>query len=86
MIEENDLGVLINLDLKFHRQTALAAKMANMALGLIRFAFLNEVKLPLLLKLCVRPHLEYDNVVWGPFYKGDATRGTLTEEGNKRNS
>ena len=58
--EEKDLGVVIDKDLKFHRQTASAVKKANTALGLIRksFAFLDDQMLPLLYKSLVRPHLE----------------------------
>ena len=74
--EEKDLGVLIDKDLKFHHQTASAVKKANMALGLIKksFAFLDDQILPLLFKSLVRPHLEYGNVIWGPFYKGDSQK------------
>lgn len=35
------------------------------------FALLNEVTLPLLFKSLVRPHLEYGNLVWGPFNRAD---------------
>lgn len=72
--EEKDLGVMIDKELKFHRQTALAVKKANMALGLVKksFAFLDDQTLPLLFKPLVRSHLEYGNVIWGPFYKGDS--------------
>ena len=34
--EEKDLGVLIDAELKFHKQTAAAVKMANSVLGLIK--------------------------------------------------
>ena len=72
--EEKDLGVIIDKDLKFHRQAAAAVKKANSSLGIIKksFTFLDEETLPLLFKSLVRPHLEYGNVIWGPFYKGDA--------------
>ena len=73
IVEEKDLGVLIDKDLKFHRQTASAVKKANSALGLVKktFANLDDKNFPLLYKSLVRPHLEYGNVIWGPFYKGD---------------
>ena len=47
--------------------------MANAVLGLVKksFALLDDRTLPLLYKSLVRPHLEYGNVVWGPFFKGD---------------
>ena len=72
--EEKVLGVLIDSELKFHKQTAAAVKKANSSLGLIKksFALLDHKTLPLLYKSLVRPHLEYGNVAWGPFYKEDA--------------
>ena len=62
--EEKDLGVMIDTDLKFHKQTAAAVKKANSSLGLIKksFALLDQTTLPLLYKSLVRPHLEYANV------------------------
>ena len=58
---------------KIHKQTAAAVKTANSILGLIRkyFVAFDKVSLGLLYKSLVRPHLEYCNVIWGPFYKGD---------------
>ena len=71
--EEKDLGVLIDNELKFHKQTATAIKKANGVLGLIKksFALLDSVTLTLLYKTLVRPHLEYGNVVWGPYFMED---------------
>ena len=71
--EEKDLGVLIDDQLKFHRQTASAIKKAKRVLGLVKktFAVLDMQILPLLYKTLVRPHLEYGNIIWGPFFKGD---------------
>ena len=42
--EEKDLGVIIDKDLKFHRQSAAAIKKANSSLGIIKksFTFLDE--------------------------------------------
>ena len=70
---EKDLGVIIDRDLKFREQAATAIKKANSTLGIIKkaFACLDEVSLPLLYKSLVRPHLEYGNVIWGPFNKED---------------
>ena len=69
--EEKDLGVLIDAELKFHKQNAAAVKTANSVLGLIKKSFINldQELLPILYKSLVRPHLEYGNVIWGPFYK-----------------
>ena len=67
--EEKDLGVLIDDQLKFHRQTASAVKKANRVLGLVKktFAVLDMQTLPLLYTSLVRGHLEYGNIIWGPF-------------------
>ena len=42
--EEKDLGVLVDQELKFHRQTAAAVKKASSSLGLVKktFASLDE--------------------------------------------
>ena len=71
--EEKDLGVLIDEELKFHKQTAAAVKKANSILGLITKSFVafDKVFLGLLYKSLVCPHLEYCNVIWRPIYKGD---------------
>lgn len=71
--EEKDLGVLVDNELKFHKQAAVASKTANSRLGLIKksFAMLDMTSLPLLYTSLVRPHLEYGNVIWGPFYSED---------------
>ena len=71
--EEKDLGVLIDKELKFHKQTAAVIKKANSVLGVIKRAFgkPDAKTLPLLYKNLVRPHLEYGNVVWGPYFKED---------------
>ena len=63
--EEKDLGVLIDQELKFHRQTAAAVKKASMSLGIVKktFAFIDEKNFPLLFKPLVRSHLEYGNVI-----------------------
>ena len=81
--EEKDLGVIVDKGLKFHRQAAAAIKKANSALGIIKksFTFLDEETLPLLFKSLVKPHLEYGNVIWGPFYKGDARKATKAVPG-----
>ena len=59
--EEKYLGVLIDNELKFHKQTAAAFKRANSVLGVIKksFTLLDVSTLPLLYKSLVRPQLEY---------------------------
>ena len=71
--EEKDLGIIVDNDLKFHKQTAASIKKANASFGMIKksFSLLDQFTVPLLYKSLVRPHLEYANVMWGPFYKGD---------------
>ena len=73
--EHKDLaiGVLMDVNLKFHGHVSTVASKANQMLGLIRKSFtnLNSKILPLLYKTLVRPHLEYTNVVWGPIYISD---------------
>ena len=70
---EKDLGVTMDKELKFHKQTSVAVKKANQILGLIKktMATKNENTIPLLYMTLVRPHLEYANAIWGPFYKQD---------------
>ena len=60
-------------NLKFHTHTTAVANKDNQVLGLIRKSFtnLNGHILPLLYISCVRPHLEYVNVVWGPTFVTD---------------
>ena len=71
--EEKDLGILIDDELKFHKQSASATKKANATLGLLKksFTLLDKKTLPLLYKSLIRPHLEYGNIVWGPHYAED---------------
>ena len=71
--EEKDLGVLIDNDLEFHKQTAEAVKKGKSVLGLIKksFAILDKRTLPLLYKSVVLPYLEYGDVIWRPFFRGD---------------
>ena len=72
---QKDLGVIVDDELKFHEQTAAAVKKANTILGLARksFAVLDSNTVPVLYNSLVRPHLEYGNVIWGPFFKENIT-------------
>ena len=70
---EKDLGVHIDTELKFrHHASAVVAK-ATQIMSVIRrsFALIDMTTLPLLFKSLVRPHLEYGNLVWGPFNRAD---------------
>ena len=70
---EKDLGVLIDNSLKFHHQTAAATKKANQILGIIKKSYETRDRFTMttLYKTMVRPHLEYRNLIWGPFNTGD---------------
>ena len=70
---EKDLGVIIDDSLKFHEHTASAVKKANQILGVIKKSYNARDKTTIctLYKALVRPHLEYGNAIWGPFFLGD---------------
>ena len=63
-----DLGVQIDMELKFHDHTTVATKKANHLLAIIRktFQHFDKVTLINLYKTYVRPVIEYGNVIWGP--------------------
>ena len=73
---EKDLGVIIDEDLKYHVHTTSATKKANQVLGIIKKSYVTRDAntIPTLYKSMVRPHLEYGNTIWGPFYKMDMDR------------
>ena len=70
---ERDLGVQIDTDLKFREHASAAVAKATQILAVIwrSFALLDETTLPVLFKSLVGPHLEYGNLVWGPFNRED---------------
>ena len=70
---EKDLGVHVDTELKFRKHASMAAAKAIQVLSIIHrsFALLNDFTLPMLYKTLVRPHLEYGNLVWGPFNRAD---------------
>ena len=70
---EKDLGVHVDDDLKFHVHTASATKKANQILGAIKKSYQTRdaTTMKMLYIAMVRPHLEYGNAIWGPFYQGD---------------
>ena len=67
------MGVTIDTEIKFHKHTAAAIKKGNQILGLIKKSYRtrDSLTIPTLYKNLVRPHLEYGNPIWGPFYQGD---------------
>ena len=64
--------VIVVDQLKFHEHTAVAAKKENQILGLIKKSYSSRdpYTIPTLYKTMARPHLEYDNAMWGPIYLG----------------
>ena len=70
---EKDLGIQIDQDLKFRKHAATVVAKAFQILAVIRrsFALMDVRTLPTLFKSLVRPHLEYGNLVWGPFNRAD---------------
>ena len=70
---EKDLGVFVDDKLKFHIPAASASKKANQMLGIIKKAYTSREPSTtcVLYKAMVRPHLEYGNAIWGPFYQDD---------------
>jgi len=72
-VMEKDLGVWISNTMKPSSHVTHAVNTANRILGLIRrtFTYINGEIMKQLYTSLVRPHLEYGNVVWHPFYKKD---------------
>ena len=70
---ERDLGVYVDAELKFRRQAAAAVSKASKVMAVMyrSFQLLNSLTLPILFKTLVRPHLEYGNLIWGPFNRAD---------------
>ena len=70
---EKDLGVIVDDELKFRKHAAAVTKKANQFLGTIKRTYQTRDAgtISTLYKAMVRPHLEYANSIWGPFYQGD---------------
>ena len=74
--EEKDLGVIIDNQMKYHQHVSFATSKAMRMVGFVRKTFCSipiETFLSLYNKL-VRPHMEYGNVIWGPFYMLDQNK------------
>ena len=79
--EEKYLGVNISEDLKAYKNVAKNVKKAykilgifkNKILGIIRrtFSYMNKDMLVQLIKVFIRPHLEYAQQAWSPHLKKD---------------
>ena len=68
VFEEKDLGVIIDMELKYEEHIATKVRKANAIVGLIRrsFDFLDCDLFRRLYTTFVRPHLEYAQEVWSP--------------------
>ena len=66
-----DLGIIVDSKLKFHDQSASAAKKAIATANYIfkSFSFLNSHLFSILYKVFVRPNLEYCIQAWRPYLK-----------------
>ena len=73
LLQRETWGFFIDPELKFRKQASSAVSKAAQILSLVRRAFANidEHTMPLLFKTLVRPHLEYGNLIWGPFNRAD---------------
>jgi len=71
--EEKDLGVVISEDMKAEKNVARNVKKADKILGMIRrtFSYMNKDMLQQLIKVFIRPHLEYAQQAWSPHLKKD---------------
>ena len=69
--EERDLGVLVDVDLRFRNHIDQLVTKGNQLTGMIKRGI--RYKSPDVIKriftTVVRPHLEYGNVIWHPVYK-----------------
>ena len=76
---ERDLKLFVDDELKFHMHTATATKKAKQILGIIKKSYQTRdtVTISTLYKAMVRPHLEYANSIWEPFYKGDTKKAEV---------
>ena len=72
-VNEKDLGVTINADMKVSEQCGVAASKGNQILGLIRgnITYKDKKLIILLYKAIVRPQLEYCIQAWIPYRKKD---------------
>ena len=69
--EQKDLGVILDAKLKFEEHISVKVKKANAIAGLIRrtFSYLDGSLFKKLFTTFVRPHLEYEQVIWAPHLK-----------------
>ena len=66
--EIKDLGIIVDENLRFSNHIIDKVNKANQIMGIVRrtMVYLNRHNFNLLYMSLVRPHLEYENVVWSP--------------------
>ena len=65
------MNIIIDNQLKFHQHVSFATSKAMRMIRVIQrtFCSMSTNIFLSLYKTLVRPHLEYGNVIWGPFYR-----------------
>jgi len=73
LIDEKELGIIMQSDLKSSKQCLKAVSTANKFLCMIKRTFsIRDKKVILqLYRSLVRPHLEYSIQAWRPYYQND---------------
>ena len=72
-VNEKDLGVSMNANMKVSEQCRIAASKGNQVFGMIRINITYKEKSLIvpLYKAIVRPHLEYCIHAWSPYLRKD---------------
>src|SRR5207253_106886 len=72
-VNERDLGVIVDNQLKWSAHCAVVTKKANQRLGLLRRTFpcIPQDAFGVLYKTYIRPILEYGNILWSPYLAKD---------------
>ena len=71
VFDEKDIGIIVDSEIRFDEHITVKVKKANSMAGLIRrsFSYLDPSQLKILYVAFVRPHLEYGNAVWSPYFR-----------------
>ena len=83
-VQEKDLEVTTNANMKVSEQCRIAASNGNQVLGMIRrnITYKEKSLIIPLYKAIVRPHLEYCIHTWNPYLRKDVDMLENTEESN----
>ena len=85
-VNEKDVGVSMNANMKVSEQCRIAASRGNQGLGMIRrnITYKEKSLIVSLHKAIVRPHLAYCIQAWSPYLRKDIDMlEKHTEEGNE---